>query len=102
MTPTSRRVAVDGAFVARPRPSVIEVEIDGERVLYDTVTTWTWKLDPVGSLMWTLLDGTSSLDEIAEDLAAGFAVEVESARAGLFALVGDLIGHEFLESAHGS
>lgn len=52
----------------RPRPDLVEVELDGETVVY-TPDGALHKLDVVGTAVWRHLDGVT-LAELVEDLAA--------------------------------
>lgn len=53
--------------------TAVDVEIDHHRLVYDTHDNGVRVLDPVGALIWSLLDGTA-LDELADDLSAAFDV----------------------------
>lgn len=57
---------------ARRSPAVEHVEIDGETVAYDCERNAIHLLNPVATLLWQCLDGSSALGEISADLAAAF------------------------------
>lgn len=95
-TPTDR---VDDGFVPRAKPSVASVELDGERVLYDTGTGRLHRLDPVGSVVWACFDGRSPVGELTADLAAGFGVAVEQVRSDVIELVNTMLDAGLLETA---
>lgn len=57
----------------RRKAGLADAELDGERVVWDPGTGQVSRLDRIGSLVWTYLDGTT-LEEMADDLAAVFAV----------------------------
>lgn len=59
-------------LAARCSPEVESVEIDGETVLYDCVRNAIHLLNPVATLLWEFLDGSSTLGEVSADLAAVF------------------------------
>ena len=80
-------------------PTAIDVEIDRHRIVYDTADRVVRLLDPVGGLIWSLLDGTASVDELADDLSAAFAVPRGQMVADLTAFV-DMLAHNGL-LAHG-
>lgn len=61
--------AITSGFVAAPRPDLASAEIDGELVLYDDVTRLIHRLDRVATTLWLCLDGTSTLADIAADMA---------------------------------
>ena len=60
---------VTGSFVPVARPEVVQVEIDGEIVLYDDSAKVMHRLSPTAGQVWRCLDGSGSLAEIAADLA---------------------------------
>jgi hypothetical protein len=89
------------AFVPTARPEVVQVEIDGELVLYDDSAKVMHRLSPSAGQIWRCLDGSGSLAEIAADLADVYQADpgqvladvVATARqfgsAGLLVGVGD-------------
>jgi hypothetical protein len=93
--------AVTAEFVAAARPEVVQVEVDGEIVLYDDRAKVMHRLSPTAGQVWRCLDGSGSLAEIAGDLADVYQVDpaqvlsdvVATARqfgsAGLLVGVGD-------------
>lgn len=93
---------VTATFVATARSDVVQVEIDGEIVLYDDRAKVMHRLSPTAGQVWRCLDGSGSLAEIAADLADVYQADpgqvltdvVGTARqfgsAGLLIGVGDL------------
>ncbi|MGI8875108.1 MAG: PqqD family protein [Egibacteraceae bacterium] len=63
------------AFVPRPRPTVVGVELDGEAVLYSEHDGSLHLLDPVATAVWNVLDGEATLRELAGELADAFEAE---------------------------
>jgi hypothetical protein len=53
-------------------PPVCFVEVDGETVAYDAARDGLHLLDRIGTLVWNLLDGRSSLRSISTELAEAF------------------------------
>jgi hypothetical protein len=76
--------------VPRPKPGVAHVEIDGERVLYDPATWAVARLDPVGAVLWTALDGEGSVADLAADAAAAFGIDPDEALTGVLRLLEQL------------
>jgi hypothetical protein len=60
---------VTDSFVATARADVVQVEVDGEIVLYDDATRVMHRLSPTAGQVWRCLDGSGTLAEIAADLA---------------------------------
>lgn len=87
---------IDGGFVASPRPGVAAVALDGETVLYDERTASVHILSPTAALVWSCLDGQSSLDEIASDLAATFQADPATVSADVGTLVSELVAKGLL------
>lgn len=92
---------VTAMFIATARPDVVQVEIDGEIVLYDDSAKVMHRLNPIAGQVWRCLDGSGSLAEVAADLADVYQADpgqvltdvVATARqfgsAGLLVGVGD-------------
>ncbi len=60
-----------------PRPGVQRHELGDSVVLLEPATGATVALDQTGGLVWSVLDGTSPLAEIVDDLADVYAVPAE-------------------------
>jgi hypothetical protein len=81
----------------RPRDSVHAVEIEGELVLYDTELNRAVHLDPRATLVWQVLDGSVTVDELVEDLSSVFGTDAPTIRSDLDAMLARLHGLGFLE-----
>ncbi len=68
----------------------------GEAVVITPAENMVRMLNPVGSRVWELADGTRTLDEIAAALTAEFAVDPAEARASVAAFVEELLGRGLL------
>jgi hypothetical protein len=64
---------IDLGYAPRRRSDVVAVEVDGELIVFDPRSKGTHKLNRLGALLWEVMDGTSTLAELSEDLAAVFA-----------------------------
>lgn len=90
--------ALTETYVATARPDVVQVEVDGEIVLYDDSAKFMHRLSPTASQVWRCLDGSGSLEEIATDLADVYQVDVVQVLADVvtttrqFASAGLLVG----------
>ena len=58
-------------------PDAVTLECDGESVIYHFRTGEVHRLDRIGSIVWNLLDGQTTVDELVPDLAAAFDVDSE-------------------------
>lgn len=76
--------------VVRPRGTVAVHQIGESTVLLDTTTGGTVAVDQIGALVWSVLDGTSRLDEIVADIADVFGAPVEAVGPDVLALVQSL------------
>jgi hypothetical protein len=65
--------AADGALVPRRRACVHGVELDSESVLYDEKSGRLHYLNWSASAVWWSIDGVTSADGLAGDLAARFS-----------------------------
>lgn len=71
---------IDGSFVPRRRPEVVGVEVDDEAVLLVEGTRDLHALNGIGTVVWDLCDGTSTLDDIVADLAEAFGADPDVIR----------------------
>lgn len=63
------------------------VELDGEAVIYDERNGDLHRLNPTASLVFSLLDGSSTIDELARDVGETFSMPVGEVGEQLHALV---------------
>lgn len=89
--------AADAPLVPAVRPTVVSVELDGERVLYDTATGQLHQLDAVGSIVWSCFDGTTDVDEISADLSEAFGADRARVRSDIETLVRQLAAENLLD-----
>ena len=64
-------------FVPTPRDSVITREMGGETVLLDGVSGAVYRLDAVGTVVWSTFDGSAELGVLVKELADAFAADAE-------------------------
>ena len=67
--------AVDATFVPRQSRFVASVELDGEAVLYDSITHALHVLNPSASVLWACFDGSGTIAELADDLAEAYRAD---------------------------
>ncbi len=79
------------------RRNLITAAIDGELVVFDPESAKVHQLDPVGAVIWQLLDGEATLAELIADLAEGFGVPEAQVRADVAALLDSLREHDLLD-----
>lgn len=60
---------IDGTFRLQRSPAVHWVEIDGEAVLLDMAADRLHLLNATATLLWSCLDGSSTVADIAQDIA---------------------------------
>lgn len=85
----------------RPRRSstAIDVEIDQHRIVFDTVDRAVRLLDPIGALIWRMLDGEASLAELSDSLSSAFGVPRADIEADVSTFVRALSGNGLLADA---
>lgn len=88
---------IGAAFLGRVRSDVAWVEIDGEVVVYDAASASSYLLNPTAGLIWSSLDGTGTLGEIAADLAEAFGADPEQVIVDVIAAVVDFAGKGLIE-----
>jgi len=86
-----------GDLIVRPRGDVAFVEIDGEGVVYDPRCQKTHLLNPTAVLVWRLLDGATSIEELIMQLSEIFAADPQVVQDDVRRLVSELEREELLE-----
>ena len=84
---------IDGSFRPRASAHITSVEVDNVAVLYDESYGVCHRLDPVATVIWSLLDGSTTVDELVEELAELYATDRSTVEVDVFALMrhlGDL------------
>ena len=70
--------SVDDGYVPVRADSVSMLEIEGEAILVDEATRQLHVLNSSGTLLWSLLDGSSSIGEICADISDVVGVPLET------------------------
>jgi PqqD family protein of HPr-rel-A system len=71
----------------RVRSDLTVVELDGEAVIYDERNGDLHRLNPTAALVFSLLDGSSTVDELAREVGEAFSIPVGEIEGQLRALV---------------
>jgi Coenzyme PQQ synthesis protein D (PqqD) len=71
--------------------SVLWRELDGEAVLLDPQAGCSYNLNPVGTLVWTLLDGQHNTEDIVAAICEAYEVEPEQASQDVEQLLDSLL-----------
>jgi PqqD family protein of HPr-rel-A system len=79
----------------RVRADLTVVELDGEAVIYDERNGDVHRLNPTAALVFSLLDGSVTIHELARDVSEAFSRPVTEIEAQLRALV-DQFGESHL------
>jgi PqqD family protein of HPr-rel-A system len=83
----------------RARPDLTVVELDGEAVIYDEATGDLHRLNATATVVFSLLDGSTTLDDLSADLAATYGVPPTQVGEQVRALVDGLAGSHLLVGA---
>jgi PqqD family protein of HPr-rel-A system len=94
---TDEQAEVSGAAIPSRAPSAVAVELDGETVLFDERSGTLHLLDAVGTVVWCRLDGSTTLDDLARELATTFATDEHRVRADLVAFLQELDRQHLVE-----
>jgi PqqD family protein of HPr-rel-A system len=82
----------------RPAPGVEAIELDDELVLFDPSTGALHALDPLASLIWRCLDGSTTVAELVADLSEGFATDEATLRHDVDGLLAVLVAIRVIET----
>lgn len=80
----------DRQATPRHRVDLETIEVDGELVIWDPSDDRIHRLDPVASLLWTHLDGSATIQELADDVAEVFGQPTEAVAEAIAVLVREL------------
>jgi len=80
----------------RIRDDLTVVELDGEAVIYDEVSGDFHRLNPTATLVFSLLDGSATLEELARDLSKAYAMKDEDVIAQVRELASQLAASHLL------
>jgi hypothetical protein len=78
---------VDSAFVARRRPDLVVEELDGEALVYDEIDGSLHRLDTIATLVWSCLDGTVSVSQLAAEFSEAFDTDRTTVEHDLLATI---------------
>lgn len=76
--------------VPRHSEAVIYRVVGDEAILLNLDSSYYYSLDPIGSEIWDMCDGTRSLRSVAEQVCGEYDVGWDEARRDLLVLVADL------------
>jgi methyltransferase-like protein len=79
--------------------SILWRELDGEAVLLSPSAGSSYNLNPVGTFIWKLLDGTHTPADIATAICEVYEVEFEQALQDVQAILADMRTNNLLNEA---
>jgi hypothetical protein len=94
---TTRSVRPDD--VPRQADELYSAELDGETVIFSEITGELTLLDEVGTVIWSLLDGVSSVEQISLELSEAFGAPAERVRQDVAAMLSNLVGMQLVALA---
>ncbi len=77
--------------------SVLWRELDGEAILLSPQEGCSYNLNPVGTLIWKLLDGRHSTEDIVTAICEAYEVEPEQAGQDLAQLLDALLNNKLVK-----
>lgn len=80
----------------RQKQTILWRELAGEAVLLDPALGCSYTLNPVGTLIWKMLDGQQTLENIVAVLCDSYEVEPEQAHQDIERLLADLRANQLV------
>ena len=80
-------------------PSVLWRELDGEAILLNPKEGCSYNLNPVGTLIWKLLDGQHTTTDIIAAICEAYEVESEQASQDATILLDDMLANKLIDSS---
>ena len=99
LTATRKQVTADTVLRRHHSPRVEHVVLDGEAVVYDCERNAVHLLDPIGTLLWQLLDGHATIRQTSEELAEAFGRPNDEVLADLLGFAAHLEELDLAERA---
>lgn len=101
MTTDDTAVHLPSTAVLRRRtsPDVEYVEVDGEAVVYDCASNALHLLDPIGTVLWSLLDGTTTLRTTSDELASAFDRPADAVLEDVLHFAAEMLRLDLVERA---
>lgn len=84
------------AKVPTRAPDVAWVLVDGEVVAFEPQGPAVYLLSSTGGLIWQCFDGTTSVSDLATDLAEVFVIPLDEAVRGVEAFMLEMVGFRLL------
>ncbi len=94
--PSSSTPPIDAARPVKRHPRTASRVFSGEAVIISPAENMVRMLNPVGSRIWELCDGTRTIDQIAEVLSAEFDVEAAHAQQSVTTFVTALAARDLV------
>lgn len=79
--------------------SVLWRELDGETIILNPKEGCSYNLNPVGTLIWKLLDGQHTTEDIIKAICETYEVEPEQASQDLELLLDDLLKNKLVKAS---
>ncbi len=79
--------------------SVLWRELDGEAILLNPEEGCSYNLNPVGTLIWKLLDGQHTTADIIAAICEVYEVEPEQASQDVKVLLDDLLANKLIDTS---
>jgi hypothetical protein len=95
-------------FIWSPRstvsasPNVVSCELDGDSVLLNLDTSRYFRLNSVGSLLWSKLEAPCTVSELQDAVVEGFDVEPDRCARDIEALLSSLVESGLVTIADGT
>ncbi|HZS77036.1 MAG TPA: PqqD family protein [Ktedonobacteraceae bacterium] len=74
-------------------------ELDGEAILLDPQEGYSFNLNKVGTLIWKMLDGKHTIEDITSAICSSYEVTYDQARHDVEQLLNTLREHKLLSES---
>lgn len=79
-------------------PACVACDVEQGVAILDLQTNTYFSLDPVGASIWHAMAAPVSLDQLAEGIAAEYAVTPETCRGDIADLLDDMMKHGLVQT----
>ncbi|HEV2754726.1 MAG TPA: HPr-rel-A system PqqD family peptide chaperone [Actinomycetota bacterium] len=97
--PAPDAITVPLTYRPRKRSDVLELDMGDGFILYNHDSSLVHHLNPTAAVVWQVLDGTATVERLADEIADEYGVPVENVAMQVTSLIAELDAMGLVEDA---
>lgn len=97
--PAPDAITVPAGYRPRKRSDVLELDMGDGFILYNHDSSLVHHLNPTAAVVWQVLDGTATVERLADEIADEYGVSVENVAMQVTSLIAELDAMGLVEDA---